>query len=116
MWEYQGQNPVAGSRFAHMMAAYAMGRPQWMDPKAYPISERLIDGADEGDKAVFLVDVASGTGHDMKSLKSRFPSLPGRLIMQDLPHIISQVNPTPGIETMVHDFNNPQPIRGKTAL
>ncbi|GAW24152.1 hypothetical protein ANO14919_137330 [Xylariales sp. No.14919] len=35
----------------------------------------------------------------------------GRVILQDLPHSISNALPTPGVENMAHDFFEPQPVK-----
>jgi hypothetical protein len=105
------QRPEIGEQFANMMTAWSFGRPQWMDPHFYPITERLIDGAKTENDAIFLVDVGGGKGHDLESLKSKFPSLPGRLILQDVPEIINLTNLSQGLEATIHDFNTPQPVQ-----
>lgn len=84
-----------------------------MDPHFYPITERLIDGAKTKNDAAFLVDVGGGKGHDLESLKSKFPTLPGRLIPQDVPEIINLTNLSQGLEATIHDFNTPQPVQGE---
>lgn len=60
-----------GRRFASMMDAWSMGRQRWFDADYYPVKERLIEGAqatnEDGEEAVFLVDVGGGTGiHDRR--------------------------------------------------
>ncbi|KAI1759503.1 putative sterigmatocystin 8-O-methyltransferase precursor [Hypoxylon sp. FL1150] len=64
-----------------------------------------------------FVDVGGASGHQCIALKQRFPTLPGRIILQDQEHIIAQVqaNPLPGfgdIEAQSYDFFTPQPIKG----
>ncbi|CEN60871.1 hypothetical protein ASPCAL07543 [Aspergillus calidoustus] len=46
----------------------------------------------------------------------RFPDLPGRVILQDLPSVIEGAQPSPaGVESMGHDFFTPQPVKGAKA-
>jgi hypothetical protein len=96
-----------------MMVAWSVGRPRWMDEGYYPVQERLIADSKQDDGAVFLVDVGGGRGHDLEGLKQAHPNIKGRLILQDKPEVISLAELSPGLEKMQHDFNTPQPIKGK---
>lgn len=58
------------------------------------------------------VDVGGGFGHRTQEFRSKFPSLPGKLIVQDLPHIVATIQPQESIELMGHDFFTPQPVVG----
>ncbi|PQE03140.1 O-methyl transferase B protein [Rutstroemia sp. NJR-2017a BBW] len=51
-------------------------------------------------------------GHQCANLKAKYPSLPGRVILQDLPHTIATALPTTGVENIAHDIFEPQPIKG----
>lgn len=84
-----------------------------MDKDYYPIQERLIEGSKQGDEAVFLVDVGGGRGHDLEGLKQAHPNIKGKLILQDRPEVVSLAELSPGLEKMPHDFNTPQPVKGK---
>ena len=68
-----------------------------------------------GDGAVF-VDVGGGTGQQCVALKEKFPDLPGKVILQDLPAVIAEAKLPEGIETMVYDFFTPQPVKGEKIL
>lgn len=59
------------------------------------------------------VNVGGGIGHQCAQFKELFPEVPGRVILQDLPHSIAKAIPTPGVENMAYDFFQPQPIQGK---
>ena len=85
-------------------------RREWFD--LYPVESQLVEGSSQGSDAVFLVDVAGGKGHDISSLSSRFPGLPGRLIVQDLPLTFEAYTPPKGIEAMPYDMFTKQPIEG----
>jgi hypothetical protein len=63
-----------------------------------------------------LVDIGGGLGHDLAAFHARFPSLSGRLILQDLPAVINDIEElSPSIERTVYDFFTPQPVKGARA-
>lgn len=76
---------------------------------AYPVLDQVKNW--DSEKAIF-VNVGGGVGHQCAEFKQRFPDLPGKVILQDLPHSIAAALSTPGVENMVHDFFEPQPVRG----
>ena len=61
------------------------------------------------------VNIGGGIGHQCAQFKARYPDLPGRIILQDLEHSIEQALKTPGVENMVHDFFEAQPVKGMPA-
>ncbi|KAK4501482.1 hypothetical protein PRZ48_007291 [Zasmidium cellare] len=63
---------------------------------------------------VFIVDIGGGMGHQTHLIKQKFPSIPGRAIVQDLPHVVEHAssNPFPGIEYQAHDMFTPEPVHG----
>lgn len=97
------------------MAGYHLGRPSWSDEGFYPVKERLLEGFDLGNNdAVLLVDLGGGIGHYTEQFRSGFPDAPGRLILQDLPVVLGQVQGLhPRIERMEYDFFTEQPVKGK---
>ncbi|KAF2672003.1 S-adenosyl-L-methionine-dependent methyltransferase [Microthyrium microscopicum] len=61
----------------------------------------------------FMVDVGGGIGHHMITFKERYPKVPGKLVVQDIPAVIETVKDLPdGIEAMSTDFLKSQPIQG----
>lgn len=80
----------------------------------FPVEKNLGEGAREGSEAVMFVDVGGGMRHEASALHKRFPKLPGRYVLQDLPAVVSQVQ-TDGVDVMAHNFFEPQPIKGKTS-
>lgn len=76
----------------------------------YPVAEEVKNW--DSDKAVF-VNIGGGVGHQCAEFKHKFPDAPGKVILQDLPHSIAKALPTEGVDNMVHDFFEPQPIKGK---
>ncbi|KAF4853492.1 O-methyltransferase mpaG [Colletotrichum siamense] len=109
-------NPPYDMQFAQHMGAYRQGRPSWMDKGFYPVKERLLDGFDHSEDAVLLVDVGGSFGHDIDEFRKKYPKAPGRLVLQDLPSVIDQIdNLDAKVERMGHDFFIEQPIRDARA-
>lgn len=83
-------------------------RGRWLDE--YPI-ERETRGWDP--KRPVFVDVGGNVGHYCAMFKARFPNVPGRVILQDLPSTLAHALPTVGVEVIGHDFFEPQTVRGR---
>jgi hypothetical protein len=118
VWAPKQENGVFKDFSSHM-GAYNSGRPKWVDPSFYPVQEQLIngfrtDGSEED--GIMLVDVGGSLGHDMELFVKQFPNSPGRLILQDLPDVITQargLDLSTKIQPMEHDFFTQQPIKSK---
>ncbi|KAK8038298.1 hypothetical protein PG994_015065 [Apiospora phragmitis] len=110
-------NPPHGVHFNDHMVGYLQGRPGLGNPNFYPVQQRLIDGFDASSKdAAMFVHIAGGVGHYTDAFRAAFPDVPGRLVLQDLPLVISQIRELrPRIERMGHDFLEEQPIKGERA-
>lgn len=104
-----------GNHFNDHMGGYDLGCLPWMAPAFYPVQERLIDGADTKDpEAGFMVDIGGNVGHDLIQFHRFFPTVPGKLILQDLPAVIDQIHDQDSaIIYMKYDFHTEQPIKGK---
>ncbi|KAH8588166.1 S-adenosyl-L-methionine-dependent methyltransferase [Bisporella sp. PMI_857] len=87
------------TRSAHLTA--------WLS--VYPF---LDEAAGCGTDEVVFVDVGGGIGHQTQALRQRYPDLQGRTIVQDLEHPIQGLVDHEGVEGMVHDFFEEQPIKG----
>jgi len=96
--------------FQLYMSGFHEGRANWMD--FYPVEENLCTGARPD--AVMFVDIGGGMGHEAVALKQRFPKLPGKFILQDLPQTVKGLH-LEGVETMAHDFLKTQTIKGARA-
>ncbi|EAU34843.1 conserved hypothetical protein [Aspergillus terreus NIH2624] len=114
-FEFVQNDPVINAQFNNLMSVYHQGRASWMDPNFYPL-ERLVEGMRGGSDEVFLVDVGGGKGHDLKELRRKWPSTPGRLVLQDLPPVLAEATDLGSeIEVMPHDFFTEQPVKGARA-
>jgi demethylsterigmatocystin 6-O-methyltransferase len=67
------------------------------------------------ERAVF-VDIGGAIGVKCVEFKEKFPNIPGKVILQDLPFAVEHALPTNGVEKMVYDFLTPQPIKGTKPL
>ena len=110
-FEFVQKNDFVG--FNNHMAGYSLSRARWCDPGCFPVEEILGKNL-RGDKDdVLLVDVGGATGHDLIAFHEQYPKLPGRLVLQDLPVTIAEVEGLPDIiEPMAHDFFTKQPVKG----
>ncbi|KAI1207206.1 O-methyl transferase B [Annulohypoxylon truncatum] len=99
--------PRLAKYFNDYMATRSQPQQSWL--KVYPVLEEATNLHPE--RALY-VDVGGGIGHQCAQFKDKYPELQGRVILQDLPFAIAEALPTPGVENMVHDVFEPQPIRG----
>ena len=99
-----------GEAFNTYMASFNEGHIDWAD--YYPVLERLGDGANEDPSSVMMVDVGGGYGHQTLGLRRKFPQLPGRFVVQDIPQGLPTER-TSEVEYMEHDFTLEQPIKGR---
>ena len=102
------QQPSLMKDFNDYMAHRASRLRSWLD--VYPIEQETQDW---NPNAPLFVDVGGNVGHLCAELKGRYPNLPGEVVLQDQEHPIKMALPTPGVRNMVHDFFEPQPVKGK---
>ncbi|KAL9005775.1 MAG: hypothetical protein Q9188_001441 [Gyalolechia gomerana] len=79
----------------------------------FPFEDKVpyFSKRDQQDPSIaLLVDVGGGRGQMCRAFRNRFPELPGRVVVQDLPNTVSSSGK--GIEAMPHDFFTPQPVKG----
>ncbi|KAL4898884.1 hypothetical protein BDW74DRAFT_164359 [Aspergillus multicolor] len=118
-FEFLKDHPIYGEEFNNHMTAYHQGRPSWMDEGFYPVPS-LTDGLNLRPEDILLVDVGGNVGHDLTEFRRKWPNIPGRLILQDLPEVIAQAKwqneaTQRAIEPMGHDFFTEQPVKGARA-
>ena len=102
--------PERFAYFQQFMTVSRVGAADWLS--VFPLQQEMGGWSAEPDKAVF-VDIGGSFGHQCIGLKAKYPDLPGRVILQDLPQTLEHVRPIEGVEIMVQDFYKPQVIKGK---
>ncbi len=112
--KFLASKPDFQKSFQLYMTGFDEGRGSWMD--IFPVKENLGIGARDDQVAIMFVDIGGGMGHEAVALKKKFPDLPGRFVVQDLPQVVSGLNLDAGVETMAHDIFTPQPLQGELFL
>jgi hypothetical protein len=104
--------PEEQEAFNRVMALTRMGRgEEWFD--CFPAESRF---SSTDPSSPLLVDIGGGLGHDLSGFHKRFLNLPGRLILQDLEPVISNITSLdPKIERQIYNFFTPQPVKGARA-
>ncbi|TRX91995.1 hypothetical protein FHL15_007092 [Xylaria flabelliformis] len=109
--EWLGKHPDKLARFGDYMASRDGPSRGWLD--VYPVQEEFATGDwDNGTSRAVFVNIGVGVGHPCAEFKKKFPHLPGRVVLQDLPHKIEQVPPVSGAESMAHSLFDEQPVKG----
>lgn len=107
-FEWLKSIPVQQETFNRMMAITRLERgEQWFD---FFLAEERFGSTDPSQ--VLLVDIGGGLGYDLVAFHARFPNLPGKLILQDLPTVINDIQElSRAFERTIYDFFTPQPIK-----
>ncbi|OJI99513.1 hypothetical protein ASPVEDRAFT_125078 [Aspergillus versicolor CBS 583.65] len=106
LFEWMPQHPKHMKSLGHLMA---LQRPEiWVDH--FPVLEQLGDFPSA--EKTLMVDIGGGFGQQSKALRAKFPELPGKVIVQDIPQTLAAAQPAEGVELVEHNFFKPQPIHG----
>jgi O-methyltransferase domain len=78
----------------------------------YPFEDKHQAG--NSPDRTFAVDVGGGRGHAMVALRKGYPTLQGKMVLQDRQEVLDAIGPNdlPGVEKMQHNFFAPQPVKG----
>ncbi|KAJ5084660.1 hypothetical protein NUU61_009239 [Penicillium alfredii] len=111
-FDFLSSHPYYQQAFNTVMAmSFRRHGRDWFE--LFPVEERLRV---QNDTDPLIVDVGGSQGKDLKMFKERFPHLPGKLILQDLPSVTANAQSLPpGIEVQGHDFFHEQPVRNARA-
>ena len=116
IWEFLEADPQRMRVFNSGMRSIATVSHSDVGP--YPFAQELNAEPLTADEIV-LVDVGGGHGQALERIKKDFPTLQGRLCLQDQAHVIEEVRAKgllPGdIETQATSFFQPNPVRGARA-
>ena len=88
------------------------GDIQWTDTGL--IDELSKKGGQE--ETILFVDVGGNIGDVCVDVRKKVPNARGRIINQDLPHVVKNTIQFPGVEKSAHDFWTPQAIKGWSLL
>lgn len=113
IWTWLPQHPEKLDSCNTFMEADRGSRPSWLE--WFPTAERLLEGAQvKSNEDVLMVDMAGGRGHDLAAFSERFPDAKGRLVLEDLPHVLDESTvDTSRIEKLPFDLFKPQPVQGE---
>ena len=109
-FEWYRENPVAMANFQTWLKGSHADRVDWLD--WFPFWEEIVKGFEGGSDAVLVVDVGGSHGSELLKTRHKYPSAPGRLILQDMREVIERAQKTEVFEATAHDFFEPQPIKG----
>ncbi|KAI0869875.1 S-adenosyl-L-methionine-dependent methyltransferase [Hypoxylon argillaceum] len=114
-FEWLAAHPENLRFFNDYMASRRRPELSWLS--VYPVREELAAGKweaganTESTRAVY-VNIGGGIGHQCAEFKDKYADVPGRVVLQDLAHSIAKAQSTPGVENMIHDFFDEQPVKG----
>ncbi|KAI9757584.1 MAG: hypothetical protein M4579_003396 [Chaenotheca gracillima] len=112
-YQYWETLPGVIENFNTFMEGHFAGkRLSWLE--WFPLKQRVIDGASPAGSSILFVDVGGGRGHEAKAVKTEYPHAPGRIVLQDLPHVVEDVRDN-SIEVAKYNFFEPQPLQGARA-
>ncbi|KAL8992755.1 MAG: hypothetical protein Q9169_006862 [Polycauliona sp. 2 TL-2023] len=111
-WDYMARDPELLRNFGLYMASQTAGRLNFLD--FFPAQEQVINGYESqlnGGNVIF-VDIGGAQGTEALEFHHRFPSHPGRLILQDRADVVEDGTLRDSLEIQGHNFFQPQPVRG----
>jgi demethylsterigmatocystin 6-O-methyltransferase len=106
-FEWMKQDGEQMKALGHIMVLDSVD--SWVS--SYPAQD-VVGNFKPADESALLVDVGGGFGQHSVAFKKKFPELPGRIVVQDVPSTLAHAPAVDGIEFQAHDFFTPQPIRG----
>lgn len=111
-FEYWSAQPEVMDNFNTCMTGIRGSRPSWIE--WWPVESRIFStDVPIDENGVLLVDIAGGRGHDIQAFKTKFSGRKGRLVLEDLPAVIDDIQQLDqSIERIKYDFFKPQPIQG----
>ncbi|KAI0391258.1 S-adenosyl-L-methionine-dependent methyltransferase [Xylariaceae sp. FL0594] len=100
-------HPTEMDHFNTYMALRRKPESTWLS--VYPVSAEAASWPSE--KPLY-VNIGGGVGHQCAQFREMYPNLQGRNVLQDLPKVVKDALPTPGVENMEYNILQPQPVRG----
>lgn len=112
IWEWFSADPERLRLSNSFMEADRGSQPSWVVWCSLP--GQLVKAFDGGVEDVFMVDVAGGRGHDLKSFTDKFPDVKGQFILEDLGHDLEQSVDGIRAKKIAFDLFKEQPIKGRS--
>ncbi|MCJ1438232.1 hypothetical protein MMC27_007619 [Xylographa pallens] len=114
MFEWLISDPPMFANWNAFMSGRRAHRKQWYE--MYPADQIILEGVGNDDDAILLVDVGGGEGQDAEAFRAEFSDVPGRVILQDLPKVIKNIEKLDvRVVRMGYNFFRPQPVKGARA-
>ena len=114
-WEYLKEDPERAKVFNSGMRSLATVGGAARSAGPYPFEEQL-GTEDVKETDVAIVDLGGGRGQALRAIKTAYPRLKGRMVLQDMRDVIedAKADGLPSfIEPMAASFFEPQPVKGK---
>ena len=114
-WEYLKADPERARLFNSGMQSLATIGNVKNSAGPYPFEEQLKNEEIRTDD-VAILDIGGGRGQMLEAVKTAFPTLNGRMILQDVDDVIEDAKSRglpDYVEPMAVSFFEPQPIEGK---
>ncbi|KAK4505062.1 hypothetical protein PRZ48_003025 [Zasmidium cellare] len=107
MFEYMAARPLHAEAFNRHMTFLQENTVPWLD--IFPLEQYMNVDQTEG-KRVEFCDVAGGNGHQALNVVRKYPTLEGRVVVQDRPDMTFTQHP--GVEYVAFDLFKPNPTKG----
>ncbi|KAG5742681.1 hypothetical protein H9Q70_014582 [Fusarium xylarioides] len=110
IYEYLIHNPKLQG---YMQDAMKLNQAEGDWLSVLPLDDEIKSWQASDPDRVLFVDIGGGMGHQCIRLRDKYPDVPGRVILQDMPITVGRIpKPMPhGIEAMPYNFDEPQPIK-----
>ncbi|KAL4920920.1 S-adenosyl-L-methionine-dependent methyltransferase [Aspergillus aurantiobrunneus] len=110
-FEWLAKNPEAQAAFNTVMGFGRGISGSWFE--MYPVVERLGHTSSDTERAL-IVDIGGNKGHELVAFHQRFPTLTGRLVLEDIPSVIDSITQPLGenIDVVAYNMFDPQPVQG----
>ncbi|KAK7403402.1 hypothetical protein QQX98_010815 [Neonectria punicea] len=97
----------------YMQDAMKLHQPEGDWLSVLPLDDEVKKWQVSDPDRVLFVDIGGGMGHQCIRLREKYPDVPGRVILQDMPITVDRIpKPMPhGIEAMPYNFDEPQQIK-----
>ena len=115
-YHYLQTKPEVAKNFNTFMQGHFAGkRLDWLE--WFPLQTATLSGFSEKQSPYVFVDVGGGRGHEAHAVKTKFPTAPGIVVLEDLPEVIEDGSSIhPDIKKVKQNFFEENQIRGTTAL